>query len=211
LKRPRVARVLIVSDDRLLRDCVSERLEREEGLRMLPGCAGSELIPRLKTGKPDVILVDQDAVGASPESLLVRARAARPFAKILALASHATDAEAARALRYGATGVCDKAQGVASLLKAIAALLAGETWAGRRAISQALTEAVRERRSKPEMTLTAREREILSLLGGGYRNKELATLLRIKEQTVKVHLHSLFRKLNVRTRVEAALKAAPLA
>ena len=62
MKRQRVVRVLIVSDDRLLRDCLSERLEREEGLRMLPGCSGSELILRLKTGKPDVILVDQDSI-----------------------------------------------------------------------------------------------------------------------------------------------------
>ncbi len=55
-----------------------------------------------------------------------------------------------------------------------------------------------------------RERQILGLLGDGYRNKELASILKIKEQTVKIHLHSLFRKLNVRTRVEAALKAADL-
>jgi DNA-binding NarL/FixJ family response regulator len=210
VKRRRAVRILLVSDDRLLRDCLAERLAREEGLKILPGCSASELMAKLKSAKADVILIDSDAVGASPESLLVRTRAAQPFVKILALASHATDADAARALRYGATGVCDKAQGVASLLKAISALLAGETWAARRAISQALTEAVRDRRSKPETTLTAREREILSLLGGGYRNKELASLLRIKEQTVKVHLHSLFRKLNVRTRVEAALKASPI-
>lgn len=203
--------VLICSDDRLLRECLAERLEREEGLRILPGCSGTELPGRLKNGRPYLLLVDADSVGAAPESLLIRARTARPDMKILVLAAHATEAEAARALRYGAAGLCDKSQGVSSLLRAMAALLAGETWAARKAITRALSEAVRERRARPEATLTAREREILSLLGDGYRNKELASLLRIKEQTVKVHLHSLFRKLNVRTRVEAALKAAPMA
>src|SRR5204863_8918879 len=69
MKRPRIVRILIVSDDRLLRDCLAERLDREEGLRSMPGCAGTELPLRLKTSRPDVLPVDQDSVGASPESL----------------------------------------------------------------------------------------------------------------------------------------------
>jgi DNA-binding NarL/FixJ family response regulator len=123
------------------------------------------------------------------------------------MARQVSDPWVARALRFGAAGLVGKNESVTTLLQAMEAVASGETWAGRRAIAQALSGLVKERR-RSASPLTSRERQLLSLLGEGYRNKELATLLKIKEHTVKIHLHSLFRKLNVRTRVEAALKAA---
>ena len=167
----------------------------------------SELQSEIKRSRPEVVLFDFDGLGSVPEGLLARLRARWPDLKILVLAAHADEDAVTRALRYGAAGVLAKGEGLSRLLLALESVMSGQTWAGRQAIARALT-GLQRRRSHAGPSLTPREQQLLTLLGDGYRNKELASLLRIKEQTVKVHLHSLFRKLNVRTRVEAALRAS---
>ena len=199
--------VLIASENRLFRECLADRIARDRRFRVQEAVSTVQLPPRLKRERPGLLLVDADSLGPVPESLLSRLRSDWPELRVLAMAAQVSDPWVARALRYGAAGLVGKNESVATLLQAMDAVASGETWAGRRAIAQALSGLVRERR-RSTSPLTSRERQLLSLLGEGYRNKELATLLKIKEHTVKIHLHSLFRKLNVRTRVEAALKAA---
>jgi two-component system, NarL family, nitrate/nitrite response regulator NarL len=202
--------VLLASENALLSDCLVKRLGGEPGLRLVGRVAGAaELLAALRRGQPDVLVFDLDGVGALPEDLLARLRQRSPQLRILVVASRADDHAVARVLRHGANGVLGRGEGFPQLLEAMTAVAAGQPWARRRAIARALETFPREAdRTRPD--LTPRERQLLGLLGDGYRNKELASLLKIKEQTVKIHLHSLFRKLNVRSRVEAALRAAEL-
>jgi len=200
--------VLVASENSLFRECLNDRIGRDNRFRVVPMASTADLLSQVKTCRPELVLFDADDLGATPESLLLRLRSVRPQLRVLALISNGRDLSAARILRYGASGTISKEESVSTLLKAMAAVAAGETWAPPKAIAQALSNLVEERRRDSTSALTMRERQLLSLLGEGYRNKELAALLRIKEQTVKIHLHSLFRKLNVRTRVEAALQAA---
>ena len=206
MKGPRVD-VLVASENRLFRECLADRIARDRRFRMQDAISIVQLPMRLKKERPGLLLVDADSLGPVPESLLARLRSDWPELRVLAMARQVSDPWVARALRFGAAGLVGKNESVTTLLQAMEAVASGETWAGRRAIAQALSGLVKERR-RSASPLTSRERQLLSLLGEGYRNKELATLLKIKEHTVKIHLHSLFRKLNVRTRVEAALKAA---
>ncbi len=211
MKTSQAVTVLIASENTLLRECLAERIAREPGFRVLAEAAdASDLPTQLKRAAPDALLFDADGLGALPENLLERLRSRWPDLRILALSGRTDDFAVARALRSGAAGVLGKAEGLSMLFRALSAVASGQSWAGREAIARALTGLQRRVRSSAGV-LTPRERQLLGLLAEGYRNKELASLLRIKEQTVKIHLHSLFRKLNVRTRVEAALKAAELA
>jgi len=206
--KPRSSQILIASENALLRDCLREWIERTNSFEVSGSVSkASELLSELKQHRPDVVLFDFGGLGSVPEGLLARLRARYPDLKILALAPRADQDAVARALRYGAAGVLSKGEGLSRLLLAIESVTAGQTWAGRQAIARALT-GLQRRRSHAGPSLTPREQQLLTLLGDGYRNKELASLLKIKEQTVKIHLHSLFRKLNVRTRVEAALRAS---
>ncbi len=205
--------VWIESENALLRDCLRERIDGHGAFRVEHQASGSaELLHLLKRQQPDVLLFDAETSGAVPEALLPRLRSRWPEVRILLLAPRADDHIVARALRYGAMGVLARGEGLPQLLHALDAVAKGQIWARRQAIARALSglQPVAPQPSAAAPALTPRERQLLGLLSDGYRNKELAAMLRIKEQTVKVHLHSLFRKLNVRTRVEAALKAAEL-
>jgi two-component system nitrate/nitrite response regulator NarL len=198
--------VLIASDDRLFRECLADRLRREKRFTLLGTVSGSDLRQRVRSSRPQLVLFDSDGLGPMPGGLLLETKRSMPGVRILAITAVADDRAVADGLRHGAGGVIGRTESAAELVRAMAAVASGETWAGRKAIARALQWVAENRRSS--MTLTPRERQLLSLLAGGYRNKELASMIRVKEQTVKIHLHNLFRKLNVRTRVEAVLKAA---
>jgi DNA-binding NarL/FixJ family response regulator len=150
-----------------------------------------------------------DGLGALPEEILIQLKNGRSKTRTLVLAPRADEHAIARALRCGASGVLGRGEGIANLLPALTTVASGQAWARRQAIARALEGVPRETAAQRQ-ALTPREREILAMLGDGYRNKELAVLLKIKEQTVKIHLHSLFKKLHVRSRVEAALKSIEL-
>jgi len=202
------SKVLIASENALLRECLKDWMDRTTAFEVQGYVSkASELLSELKRHRPDVVLFDFEGLGSVPEGLLARLRARWPDLKILVLAPRADEDAVTRALRYGAAGVLAKGEGLSRLLLALESVTSGQTWAGRQAIARALT-GLQRRRSHAGPSLTPREQQLLTLLGDGYRNKELASLLQIKEQTVKIHLHSLFRKLNVRTRVEAALRAS---
>lgn len=206
MKKRRRFGVLIASENRLFRDCLADRIAREKRFEVEGVSGASELLEQVKRVSPDLLLFDADGLGPMPESLLPRLRQYRGDLRILALGMDAGDQAVARALRYGASGLIGKDESVERVFHAMEAVASGETWAGRKATARALT-GMAEQKRRTSVPLTPRERQLLSLLAGGYRNKELASLLEIKEQTVKIHLHSLFKKLNVSTRVEAVLKA----
>lgn len=205
--------VWIASENALLRDCLADQISRSESFRMGHRApSGAELVTLLQRERPDILLFDADTLGSIPEALLARLRSEWADSKILVLSARADERAVGRILRYGAVGVVGRDEGLPQLFQALEAVAAGQLWARRPAIARALISLQDGARPSPSGTpaLTPRERQLLGLLGDGYRNKELATMLRIKEHTVKVHLHSLFRKLNVRTRVEAALRATEI-
>ncbi len=203
----------IASENALLSDCLaSETAERGAFRVERQATSEKELLALLQKERPDVLLFDAETMGSVPEALVARVRSRWPETKILVLSPRADDHAVGRVLRYGALGVIGRGEGLGDLVRALQAVAAGQIWARRPAIARALIslQSGPSVPAGPPKSLTPRERQLLGLLADGYRNKELASMLKIKEQTVKIHLHSLFRKLNVRTRVEAALKAAEL-
>jgi DNA-binding NarL/FixJ family response regulator len=201
-------KLLIATENTMFRECLASRLSQEKRVHVTTAAVTPEILDHLRRTLPDVLLFDLDALGPLPESLLTRLRYHWPGLRILAMTERGGEVNAARILRAGAMGFISKDEKVQSLLRALEAVARGEIWAGRRATARALSDFTRSRPVRNQNDLTPREGQLLALLKDGYRNKELAKLLKIEERTVKAHLHSLYKKLKVRSRVEAALQAA---
>lgn len=209
MKKARRVVLLIVSENRIFRECLADCLTAGKEFQ-IGGVTGSQdLSACVNAVAPDVLVLDMDSVGPMPESFLREVRRLRPETPILALATLDAEHAVASLLRTGVVGFVGKRESVETLCRALKAVAAGETWAPRRATARALAGLTQER-GISGVTLTPRERELLSLLSGGYRNRELASMLQIKEQTVKMHLHRLFQKLRVNSRVAAVLRANQL-
>jgi len=113
----------------------------------------------------------------------------------------------------GAIGVVLKLEAARILTKAIRKVHAGEAWLNRTMVANAMSELqTKERKDRdPEQSkiasLTARESEIIALIGEGLRNKAIAERLYISEKTVRHHLTSIFNKLEVSDRLELIIYA----
>ena len=118
------------------------------------------------------------------------------------------------AIQMGAMGVVHKSQNRKVLIKAIEKVHAGEVWIDRTMMANILTRMTHSRlnkRNDPEAEkialLTDREREVVTLIGEGLKNKEIARRLSISETTVRHHLTSIFSKLHVSDRLELTIYA----
>jgi DNA-binding NarL/FixJ family response regulator len=203
------ARVVLVvaSEDRLFRECLGHRLSQERGFEVGALADAQSVLARTAELHPRVLVLDLDALGATPESLLQKIRRTYAGTPILAMATPGGEHAVSRLLRAGVAGFVAKSEPVATLVRALEAVASGETWAPRRATARALSGLEPERRGAGTR-LTPREAELLALLSGGYRNKELASMLGIKEQTVKMHLYRVYQKLQVKSRMEAVLSGS---
>lgn len=119
-------------------------------------------------------------------------------------------------IQRGASGCLLKSSAPSLHAKAVVAVHQGEPWFGRTALLQALRSQIAERSAAPTLLpadhdlLTAREREILGLIGNALSNKEIARQLAISDMTVKTHLHRIYVKLNKSGRYKAFLSNAGL-
>ncbi|MGO2131880.1 MAG: two-component system response regulator NarL [Halomonas sp.] len=205
------ATLLIIDDHPLLRRGVAQLLELEDDL-MLIGEAGQpeEGIRLALEMDPDLILLDLNMPGMDGIATLKRLRENDFAGRVVMFTVSNQEDDVVAALRNGADGYLLKDMDPDEMVHQLrqAAL-------GRMAISDSLTtllaEALRSQRSQPNEpdihSLTQREREILSELAAGLSNKMIARKLDITEGTVKVHVKHLLKKLNLRSRVEAAVWA----
>ena len=198
-------RVAIIDDHPVLRRGLSEVLEAAEGVEVVGAFAGArEALEAVAAMAPDVVLMDvsmpvMDGVTATRE-LLRR----RPATRVVMLTSYSDDATVLAALDAGATGYLLKDAEPDELLRGIRAAARGEAPLAPR-VGRIVLGARRAPLSSDP--LTARETEILALVGEGLANKQIARRLGISEKTVKAHLTNIFQRLGVGSRTEAALWA----
>jgi DNA-binding NarL/FixJ family response regulator len=201
-------RLAIATQPALLRDVLSRLLKQEKDLDVV-GAAHDEdrIVEVIHDEMPGLLLFDYEALGPNSESIIGRLRRLAPRLRILVMATRSADENVERALRAGASGLVGKQLDFDTLLRAIRAVAAGETWANRRA--QALTlEHLTDfsaGASEPEGQLTKREQQIADGVARGLRNKEIARQLNISEKTVKSHLNNIFQKLGLEGRFALAL------
>lgn len=202
-------RLLVVDDQRLIRQGLNALLKLETSLQIIGEAAdGHEAIQQVEVLKPDVVLMDvrmpnMDGVAATRD-ICQRF----PETKVLVLTTFDDDEYVAQAVRYGASGYLLKDTPPEELVQAIHAVHKGYTHLGPGLANKLVQQAPQQVTLPPGWTeLTPREHDILRLIAQGANNQEIAEALYISEKTVKNHLTSIFSRLNVRDRTQAAILA----
>ncbi len=204
-------RVLIVDDQRLMRDGLRMLIESRPGMRVVGEAADRlQALALARREDPDIVLLELDLTSGSGLDVLADL-AASGHARTIVL-TRLQDPEAhRRAVMAGATGLVFKSQPGDVLLRAIERVHAGEAWLDHRTTATLIRGISRPPRADEEAariaTLTAREREIIGVVCAGLKNRQIAEKLFISEATVRNHLTSILSKLGLADRFELAIYA----
>ena len=208
--------VLIVDDHPVFRDGLQQCLESRTELRVVAAVGGGEEMWRAirLLGCPQIVLMDIEMPGQDGIALTQALREKYPEARVLMLTAFSDSDRVFAALKAGAVGYLLKNASPNEICAAVERAAAGDPMLSGEIAGRVLREFERERqeeRYREQLAgLTTREEEILKLLATGESNREIGKRLFISEQTVKNHVASIFRKLQVNDRTKAALLAVKL-
>ncbi|WP_210581737.1 response regulator transcription factor [Streptomyces sp. GESEQ-4] len=196
--------VLIVDDHPVVRDGLRGMFESAPGFTVLGEASGGiEAVEKAAALDPDVILMDLRMPGGAGVDAIRELTRRSARAKVLVLTTYDTDSDTIPAIEAGATGYLLKDAPRDELFTAVRAAAEGRTVLSP-AVASRLVSAVRAPGNEP---LSAREREVLTLVAKGTSNREIARVLFISEATVKTHLTHLYAKLGVKDRAAAVAVA----
>lgn len=197
------SRILLIDDHPLMRQGMRQLLELDDQFHIVGeasnGTDGIQLA--LQTG-PDVIILDLNMKGISGLDTLRKLRAEGVDARIIVLTVSDAPSDIFALVDAGVDGYLLKDSDTTELLGQIRQAAKGES-----AFSEVVRKHLLERRPQqdPFSALTDRERDVLQWIATGMSNKQIAAHLFISEETVKVHIRNLLRKLNVHSRVAATV------
>lgn len=213
-------RLLIVDDHSLFRRGLTALLSGQRRLHVVGEAADAgEALRRAAELQPDVILLDNHMPGVAGVDVLPALQQAAPAARILMLTVSEDSDTMSQALQRGAQGYLLKTVDIEVLVAAIERALRGEPTVSPEMTGK-LVSAFQALQAAPPVaatppapadpldSLSAREREILREIAAGASNKEIARTLAIAETTVKIHVQHILRKLNLSSRVQAAVLLA---
>lgn len=172
---------------------------------------GRAAIEGIAALSPDLAIIDLNMPLAGGLEVLTSLRQRENRTRIVVMAAAASDADVHALIANGAAGLLFKESAAHELLDCLRAVAAGRQWTSPaiEASLQRHEQRAGEWRRALE-TLTQQERRIAALVGAGHSNKQIAFALELSEGTVKVHLNSIFRKLNLASRTELIERAAGL-
>jgi DNA-binding NarL/FixJ family response regulator len=206
-------RVLLADPHALFRRGVRLVLDAESDIEVVAECAdGLEAVDRIVELVPDLVLMDVSMPGVSGIEATRRARSLVPSVKVAILTVSESDDDLFAAVRAGATGYLLKEVSIEELPGAVRAVARGHSLISPSMASRllgefnALSRRVEEQRGTAPR-LSDRELEVLRLVARGLSNKDIAAELVIAENTVKNHVRNILEKLQLRSRMEAAMYA----
>ncbi|MCL1464141.1 response regulator transcription factor [Argonema galeatum] len=207
-------RILLVEDDELFRLGLQMRLQQEPELEVVAQAVDGETAVELTNQYlPDVVLLDVGLPGIGGVEACRQIKQQHPQLPILVLTSHSQKPLIERLIAAGAQGYCLKGIEADVLILALRSVAAGASWWDRigtaeiRAVFASSPPPVAKAAQMLANPLTRREQEILALIAAGKTNQEIAELLYIAIGTVRVHVHAILQKLEVRDRTQAAVLA----
>lgn len=211
--------IVVADDHRVVRAGLVALLSQQKGLRVVGEAGtGEEALRQVEATRPRVVLMDLQMPGMDGIEATREIRARWPETEVLVLTTFHDDELIWGGIQAGARGYLLKDTPPDELFRAIQAVAQGKTLLPPEILSR-LTHVIQQggpasRGGAPATELaeplTEREQETLQLMARGYSNKEIAQALFISENTVKTHISSIFRKLEVNDRTEAATKALRL-
>ncbi|WP_041780258.1 response regulator [Allocoleopsis franciscana] len=212
--KPAPMRILLVEDDELFRLGLSMRLSKEPGLEVIAEAVDGETAIELTNQHlPDVVLLDVGLPGVGGVEACRQIKQHHSQMPVLVLTSHSQKQLIERLIAAGASGYCLKGIEAELLILALRSVAAGASW-----WDQTVTAEIRaamtgnlpvqiKTAGESQNLLTHREQEILALIAAGKTNQEIAEMLHIATGTVRVHVHAILQKLEVRDRTQAAILA----
>ncbi len=193
-------RILIAEDQRIVREGLIALLEDESDIEIVGEAVnGEQAVAMYEQLMPDIVLMDLQMPTVDGAEATRRIRERSPRARILVLTTYATDEFIFKALRAGARGYLLKDTSADDLMDAIRAVAADQTLLAP-AVAARVVAGVSG--GGPE-ALTPRELEVLTLMGQGRSNNEIALTLSIAPRTTKVHVQNILGKLGAANRTEA--------
>ncbi|HXJ33067.1 MAG TPA: response regulator transcription factor [Candidatus Eisenbacteria bacterium] len=209
-------KLILVDDHPVFRDGLRQCLEARKTVRVTAAVgSGEELWKAIRThGRPHAILMDVEMPGEGGIELTKALHEKHPEVRVVMLTAFSDSERVFAALKAGAVGYLLKNASPDEIRDAALRAAAGEPMLSGEIAGRVLREFERERKEEhlreQLAALTTREEEILKLLATGESNREIGRRLFISEQTVKNHVASIFRKLQVNDRTKAALLAVKL-
>ncbi len=197
-------KIVIAEDQKILREGLKSLLTSTDDLEVVAEAEdGLNAVRCVEKYKPDLLLLDLSMPRMSGMSVIRDTKIQVPGTKILILTVHESEEYILEVFNSGADGYCLKDASRSELIMAIKRVLSGNRY-----ISPGISQKVLEGYLKDKETLkpssswdslTKREREILKLVGEGYKNKEIADYLCVSAKTVEKHRSNIMRKLDLHT------------
>lgn len=209
---PDPIKLLLVEDDELFRLGLKVRLQQESGFEVVAEAVDGETAVEITKQQPlSAVILDVGLPGIGGIEACAQIKQQNAHLPVLILTSYSQEALIGKLIEAGAQGYCLKGVAAETLMLAIRSIVAGASWWDANATAEIRSsmgnsikgEAWAKAIPALASSLTQREQEILALVARGKTNQEIATNLYITAGTVRVHVHAILSKLNVRDRTQA--------
>jgi DNA-binding NarL/FixJ family response regulator len=202
---------LVLADDHpIVLNGLEALFALEEDFQVLARClTGDVVVPTVRQNRPDVLLLDIRMPAMDGMEVLRQLREEKLQTRVVLLAASFEEEQVIEALRLGVRGLVLKEQAPPLLVQCVRKVFAGGQWIEQQASGLALEALLRREAGAREAAgiLTPRELDLVRLAAAGLRNKEIAHRLGIGQGTVKMHLHNVYQKLGIDSRVSLAMYA----
>lgn len=197
--------VVVVDDHAVVREGLVKMLSDHDGIEVEGVAAtGAEGLSLVEVIGPDVLLLDLQLADVDGLDVLSRVVEVYPRSRVVVLTIHDEPETISKALRRGASGYVLKDAEEAELVTAIRAVASGKDYFQPGLVRSVLRERVA---ASSELQLSPRELQVLLLLADGLSNRQVGETLFLSRETVKSHVATIFRKLEVSDRAEAVAQA----
>lgn len=200
--------MLLAGDHLMVREALATMLTAVDEIEVVcqEPIKGERLGSAVANYCPDILVLDFDVVLSEHVDVIKRAQRADPGVRIMILATHCPSDALLALLKIGVMGCVLKSEPVENLRQAVRTLARGDQWLSR-PVTSVLINSFRQESTMRNGLLTGREVEVIQLVGYGLKNGAIASTLGTTEKTIRNHVHHILQKLQLDTRIEAALYA----
>jgi DNA-binding NarL/FixJ family response regulator len=204
----KVIRVILADDHPVVRTGIRTLLQQADDIVVVAETGnGSEVFNLVEQLAPDVLLLDMEMPGLSGVEVAMRLKEQGMPVCVLALSAYDDEEYIRNLLLQGAAGYLTKEEAIEIIIDAVRGVSRGEQgWFSRRATAK-LSALTRHEAPNPAKELSNREMDVLRLVAAGKTNLEIGHALGISDKTVEKHIGAVFNKMQVSSRVEAAVLA----